>query len=267
MALATSAATAELLALAAATPAAAAVSPFATAAATPAAAAHRRVASAELGQLLRRLAGDRRVVGEPQPDPATLLVDLGHRDVDLIAGREHVLDRADALAWLHIGDVKQSVGALDELDEGAEGGRLDDFRVREVIPDLRLAGHRLDPLDAGLDQRAAGRVDPHGAVVVDVDLGLELLLHAADRLAALADHGPDLLGVDLDRLDRRRVHGELLARALDRARHLVQDEQAALARLLEGVGEDLEGNAADLDVHLQRRDSVGGPGDLEVHVA
>ena len=150
-------------------------------------------------------------------------------------GGEHVLDRADPLAGLDVRDVQQAVGALDQLDEGAERGRLDDLGVREVVADLGLAGHRLDPLDHTLDQRAVGRVDPHGAVVVDVDLGLELLLHAADRLAALADDGADLLRVDLDRLDRRRVHGELLARRVDRLGHLVEDEQAALARLLERV--------------------------------
>ena len=36
--------------------------------------------------------------------------------------------------------------------------------------------------------------------------------------------------------------------------------------LLEGGFHDLFGDAVDLDVHLQRRDAVGGAGDLEVHV-
>src|SRR5690606_28219382 len=84
-------------------------------------------AGADRGQLLRRLALDRGVAGEAQADPAALLVDLDHGDVDQLAGLEHVVDRVDPLARLHVGDVEQAVGALDQLDEGAEGGRLDDF--------------------------------------------------------------------------------------------------------------------------------------------
>ena len=55
--------------------------------------------------------------------------------------------------------------------------------------------------------------------------------------------------------------------AVDRLGHLAEDEQPALASLLERVGEDLEGDAGDLDVHLQGGDPVLGAGDLEVHVA
>ena len=65
----------------------------------------------------------------------------------------------------------------------------------------------------------------------------------------------------------RRVLRELLARPVDRLGHLAEDEQAALAGLLQRVAEDLEGDAGDLDVHLQGGDPLGGAGDLEVHVA
>ena len=70
-----------------------------------------------------------------------------------------------------------------------------------------------DPLDEGVALRARLRVDADRAVVLDVDLGLELLGQGADRLAALADDHADLVDVDLDRRDPRRVLGELLARA------------------------------------------------------
>ena len=79
------------------------------------------------GQFLGRFARDRRVVGEAQADPAALLVDLDHGDVDQVAARQHVVDRVDPLPRFHVGDVEQAVGALDQLDEGAEGRRLDDF--------------------------------------------------------------------------------------------------------------------------------------------
>ena len=73
------------------------------------------------------LALDGGVVGEAQADAAALLVDLDHGDVDLVARLEDVVDRVDPLARLDVGDVQQAVGALGQLDEGAEGGRLDDL--------------------------------------------------------------------------------------------------------------------------------------------
>ena len=113
--------------LAVATAAATAVAAVAAAAAAAASSGRRCRRSL---QLLGRLARDRRVVGEAQADPAALAVDLDHGDVDLVARREHVLDRVDPLAGLHVRDVQQAVGALDQLDEGAEGGRLDDLGLR-----------------------------------------------------------------------------------------------------------------------------------------
>ena len=55
------------------------------------------------------------------------------------------------------------------------------------------------------DFLALGRVDQDRAVLLDIDLDVVVALERADRLAALADHEPDLLGVDLDRRDPRSV--------------------------------------------------------------
>ena len=48
--------------------------------------------------------------------------------------------------------------------------------------------------------------------------------------------------------------------------HLVEDVQPSTLRLRQRFAHDLSGDAADLDVHLQRGDAVSGPGDFEVHV-
>src|SRR5438270_12664244 len=55
-------------------------------------------AGADADELLDGLAGDVRVVGQPQADAAALAVDLDHADVDLVALVQHVLDALDALA-------------------------------------------------------------------------------------------------------------------------------------------------------------------------
>src|SRR4051812_38189524 len=246
---------------------AAAVAPVATPAAPVAAAAAAiAAAAADRGQLLLGLAGDLRVLRQAQADAAALAVDLDHADRHLVALVEDLLDRPDALAGRDVGDVQQAVGALGELDERAERGGLDHL-AGERVADLDLLGHRADPLGELLAELAVGRVDQDLAVVVDVDLRLELLGQAADGLAALADQQADLGRVDLHRDDPRGVWREVLARPADRLVHLAQDGQARLARLGQGVTEDVEGDARDLDVHLQGGDARLGAGDLEVHVA
>ena len=73
-------------------------------------------------------------------------------------------------------------------------------------------------------------------------------------------------GILID-LDARRVLAELGARLAERLRHLAEDVQTPVLRLVERGLHDLLGDALDLDVHLQRGDAVRGAGDLEVHVA
>src|SRR4051794_32895543 len=174
------------------------------AAAAPASATAPATAGADLGQLLDGLAGHIGILGQAQSDPASLAVDLDHLDLDLVAPAEHVLDGVHPLAGLHVRDVQQAVGALGQLDEGAEGGGLDHLAV-ELVSDLDLLGHRPNPVDQSVALLAGLRVDADGAVVVDVNLRVELLGQPADRLAALADDRADLLGVDLDRHDPRRM--------------------------------------------------------------
>src|SRR5581483_11007268 len=85
---------------------------------------------------------DPRVVCEPQSDPSTLAVDLDHAHVDLVALIQDLFDRSDPLPGRDIGDVQQAVGALRELDECPELGRLDDLDTGELVADLNLFGHR-----------------------------------------------------------------------------------------------------------------------------
>ena len=85
---------------------------------------------------------------ELEADPAALLVDLLDDHVEHVAAGDHVLDVGDATG-ADVRDVQQAVGALLQLDEGAELRRLDDLAgVR--VPDLRLLRQRLDRGDRGV---------------------------------------------------------------------------------------------------------------------
>src|SRR5207302_5291850 len=181
---------------------------------------------------------------ELEADPAAGLVDLLHDDVHEVAAAHHVLDVRDP-ARADVRDVQEPVGALLQLDEGAELGRFHDL-AGERVADLGLLRERLDRGDGLARLRALGRVDEDRAVLLDVDLHLVVGLEAADRLAALADDHADLLLVDLDRRDPRRVLGELRARLRDDLEHLLEDELTRPLRLLERVPHDLLGDAGDL---------------------
>src|SRR5215213_6598139 len=244
--------------------AAASLAPAATVATVAAASA--LVAGAHGSEFLGRLAGDLRVFREAQADAATLRVNLDDLHLQLVAAVDDLLDRVRTLARGDVGDVDQAVGALGELDEGAEGGRLHDL-AGELVAELHLLRHRADAVHQGVALLARLGVDADHAVVVDVDLRVELLRQRADRLAALADDRTDLLGVDLDRGDPRRVGRQLRARLRDGFLHLGEDRHPRVLGLLERPAQDLERDARDLDVHLERVDALGGTGDLEVHVA
>src|SRR5437763_6439606 len=253
----------------AAAPTAAAAAPTtaaAVAARRPLLALARRCVLGPLDQLLRLNEVAVLVLGDQlEADPAAILVDLLDEDVEHVAAPDHVLDVADA-ARADVGDGKQAVGSLLQLDEGAELRGLHDL-ARVGVADLRGLRERLDRCDRRVGLLTLGRVDQDRAVLLDVDLDVVVGLERADRLAAFADHEPDLLRVDLDRRDARSVRGELATALREHLGHLVEDELARPLRLRERVAHDLLRDAGDLDVHLQRGDPVARAGDLEVHVA
>ena len=80
-----------------------------------------------------------------QADPPAGLVDLLDDHVEHVAALDHVLDVADP-ARADVRDVEQAVGALLQLDERAELGRLDDL-AGVLVADLGLLRDRLDRLD------------------------------------------------------------------------------------------------------------------------
>ena len=79
--------------------------------------------------------------------------------------------------------------------------------MRHAADDFLRARHAL----------AARRVDVHRAVVFDVNLRAGLGDDALDRLAAGSDERADLLGINFDRLDARRVFADNSGRGLSSA--------------------------------------------------
>ncbi len=121
--------------------------------------------------------------------------------------------------------------------------------------DLGLGGQRLDLADARLSGFAVGSRDEDRSVVFDIDLGTGLFGDRADHLAALPDDVADLVRMNLDRDDPRRIWRNILARFRDRLFHDAEDMQAAFTGLLQRFLQDHRVDAGDLDIHLQGGDA------------
>jgi hypothetical protein len=162
--------------------------------------------------------------------------------------------------------VYQAVLTGDDFDKGSVGEYANDF-AQVDLADLGLFGEALDHADRLLGAVAVCGCDKHCAIVLNVNLGAGFLSDVADILAAGADEGTDLLGVDFEAQYAWGVLGHLLTRGADDCFHLVEDEEASVARLGEGFLHDFEGEASGLEIKLHACDTVAGSGYLEVHIA
>ena len=162
--------------------------------------------------------------------------------------------------------MHQTVLARQEFDESAELFDRDDLATVDLI-DFGLGGHAGNGVARNLHPVLGDRVDIDRAVVFDVDFATGFLDELLDVLAARTDEQPDLLGIDLDGLDARRVFAQFLARGGQDLGHLGQHMQAADARLFHGLGHHGQRDPLQLEVELKTRDALFRAGDLAIHVA
>src|SRR3990172_839254 len=162
--------------------------------------------------------------------------------------------------------MNEAVGAGQDLDKGAE---LDDLAHRAFVyfPDLRFGGDPLHHFDGFLRGGLVAGSDDDRAVVFHVHLDAGGLDDAANDFSPGSDDLADLVRLDFDRDDARRVARDVFAVRRDGLVHDAEDVHPAFPRLVQGLAHDIAVDAADLDVHLQRGDPAGGTGDLEIHVA
>ena len=196
---------------------------------------------------------------------ATASVTLDELDLHAVTLLDHVFGLLGA-AVAHLGDVEQTLGAGHDFHESSESGRTLD-RAFVCRADFGLGGNCLNHLPRAFHRLAANRCDRHKPAVVDADLGPSLFLDSANRLALGSDQFADLLRIDRHRHDARCVLGEFRPHAWERLVHLAEYVNPSDARLRHRFLHDLEVESLDLDIHLDRRDSLLRPRDLEIHVA
>ena len=110
-----------------------------------------------------------------------------------------------------LGDVHEAIFARENFDEGAEFFDRDGPAMIDLA-DLHFLRHAADDFLRARHRFAARGVDVDGAVVFDINLRAGLGHDPLDRLAARSDERADLLRIDFDRLDARRVFAQRFAR-------------------------------------------------------
>ena len=164
--------------------------------------------------------------------------------------------------------MQQAFFPGEDLHESAEFQDGNDLAVIDLA-DLGNSADVLDPFIGFLHRFRIVRRDVHDALaihLVDVDDGSGFGLDLLDDFAALADDGSDEVFRDLEGDNPGYEGFVVFARSVDRLHHFAHDVHSAFMCLRESLFEHFVGKSVHLDVHLGRRDSVLGPGHLEVHV-
>src|SRR5437899_1900753 len=161
--------------------------------------------------------------------------------------------------------MAEAISAGQEFDKGAE--LFNRHHLAAInLSNLGLGRHALDGVTGDLHAFFGDGVDVDGAVILDVDFATGLFDEPFDILAAGPDDSPNLLRVDLERDNARRILAQFLARRGQGLGHFFENMQAGHARFLDGFGHDSVGQTAQLEIELETGNPALGPGDLAIHV-
>ena len=164
--------------------------------------------------------------------------------------------------------MHHAVFSGSKFHERAHFGEDSHHDADKHIADFGIVRDRFyDTLRALRRRHVAVACDAHRAVFFDIDLRTRLLDDLIDHFALFAYHVADLFGIDLERNDLRRVIGEMIVDFGDTFEHLAENKSSAFLRLSDRVKHDLFGNAFDLDIHLNRSNTLFRTRNLEIHIA
>src|ERR1700733_11567450 len=166
----------------------------------------------------------------------------------------------------HFADVQQPISPGDDLNESAEI-RQPRNSTEISLPYLGRSRKIANDLQRLIRRSLVVGSHVNFARVFDVDLYPSLLNDGANHFAAGANHIANLVDRNLQGINPRSISRNLLAMLSNPLAHLLQNVQPPALRLRQSLPHNLSGNAADLNIHLQRSDSVFCPRDFEIHVA
>ena len=161
--------------------------------------------------------------------------------------------------------MAQPLFARGDLAEGPEVHDPLDHPLVD-LPNLRIFRQPLDKIDRLLSGGWIGGSHLNRPIVLNVNAGASLGGDSTDHLAAGSNQLTDLLRIDLEQMDPRRIGREVRSRGSNACKHLLKHVSPGRLGLLEGVGQNLEGESLQLHIQLQRGNPVGGTGHFKIHV-
>ena len=114
------------------------------------------------------------------------------------------------------------------------------------LADLNFARHATDDFLRARHTFAAGRVDVHGTIILNINLSAGLRDNALDSLPAGSDERTDLLRINFDRLDPGRVFREFRPRLVQRAAHDIENFRTRFFGAFDCFCHDLVTDAREL---------------------
>ena len=141
--------------------------------------------------------------------------------------------------------MHQPISARENLHKRAEFLRRDHASLIRLA-DLNFARHATDDFLRARHTFAAGRVDVHGTVILNINLSTGLRDDPLDSLPAWSDEGTDLLRIDFYRLDPRCVFREFRPRLVQRAAHDIENFRTRFFGAFDCFRHDLVTDAREL---------------------
>src|SRR5690554_5347201 len=199
-----------------------------------------------------------------QFDTATLIY-IQHFDLNHVAFINVVSDFLNALLR-DLRNMQQTFSAWHDFYECTEVHYTSDTAVVDLAH-FRLSDNAFNASHRILCCFAGSAVDLDGAIIIDIDVGASRFGQGTNGRTALTNNVTDLLGVDLDGQQRRRIFAQLITGLRHGLGHFTKNMQTAFTGLVQRRLHDFFVNAFDLDIHLQRGDAISGTGHFKVHVA
>src|SRR6478735_7543635 len=195
----------------------------------------------------------------------SLTVDFQHLHEDLISLRHFIGHRFDAV-MRQLGNMDEPVGSRQHLHECPEVHNFP-YGAEIGLADFHLFNDPVDHFLRFFQRGVVHRRDGDDTAVFDVDLYAAIRLNAADHFPAWANDFADLVLLHLHGENPRGERRHIASRRFEGFLHAAENVQPAGLRLLQRLMHQGGRDAADLNVHLQGRDTALGPADLEIHIA
>src|SRR4029077_9265572 len=175
---------------------------------------------------------------------ATFVVDTDALDPNNVANFGNVFGPFHAKIR-ELGNVHEPLPTRKHFDKRSEFLRRD-YATQIRLPDLDFTRHSTNNLLRACHALTAGGINVHRAIVFNINFSAGLRDNALDGLAAGANERTDLLRINFDRLDPRRVLGQLWARSLQRAAHDAENFRPRFFRALDRFCHDIVADAGEL---------------------